>query len=128
MSGDVDTVRRYFKDDRWVGVSGSRGARYGILYQGTFEKTPFYAIVLHGGPDPTIIEYAGAEAGFHQSVSWIQGNLKSVPVAYALTAPHLQSQLATVDILSQDINYYTMICRLDSEYLGHPITTWLDRV
>jgi ribosomal protein S18 acetylase RimI-like enzyme len=127
-SGDKDTVRRHFKNNHWDGVSGSRGCRFGILYQNPLETSPFYSIIAYDGPDPIIVEFVGSNEYFRHAVIWIGTNLKSVPISYSLSAPHLEKHLESVHVEHQEINYYTMICRLSPDYLNNPITTWLDRI
>lgn len=126
--GKKITVRRHVKEARWIGISAARGCRFGVLYQDSLELSPFYAIVAYDGPDPTIVEFVGSDTAFRLTINWIYSHLKSVPVSYSVTAPHLQMQLSAVHIDKQETNYYIMICRLDSSYLNTPLTTWLDRI
>jgi GNAT superfamily N-acetyltransferase len=126
--GKEITVRRHVKGARWIGISASRGCRFGILYQGSVELSPFYAVVAYDGPDPIIVEFVGSDEAFRQAINWIYSHLKSVPISYSVTAPHLQTHISAVHIDKQETNYYTMICRLDSSYQNTPLTTWLDRI
>ena len=75
-----------------------------------------------------ILEFVGGPENFQKTVSWITVELGQEPVSYSLTAPHLDRLLESVQVVTRETNYHTLVRPLGGTLPKALIMTWLDRI
>lgn len=121
-------VLRQLRHKKWHGISGSRDGQFGILFGGTEEYPEFYSVVTYGTRAPVILEFVGGPENFQKTVSWITAELGPKPISYSLTAPHLDRVLDSVQVVSRETTFHTLVRPLGGTLPKAPIMTWLDRI